>query len=132
MEIVSTFQMTRTNPAHIGSSPIQNGKMSAIGPVGKIESIGSVQPLHTTNVQKVQNQSSVSRPFESYLLDAMQFVNNKQISSSEIAEKFILDPDSVDVHEVTTAMAEASLSLNLAQKVIDGLVKDWNEISTTR
>lgn len=123
MEITSSFEMIRTNPAHIGSSPVQ-----PVGKVGRVTSVSRVQPLQIEN----KNVTKVSRSFDSYLLDAMQYVNNKQIASSDIAEKFILDPDSVDVHDVTTAMAEASLSLSLAQKVIDGLVKDWSEITTTR
>ena len=127
MEITSTFEMTRTNPAHIGSSSIQS-----VGRVNGVEPIKQVQKIQNPNLQKVQNQKLPSRSFDSYLLDAMNYVNNKQIASSNIAEKFILDPDSVDVHDVTTAMAEANLSLSLAQKVIDSLVKDWNEITTTR
>ena len=44
----------------------------------------------------------------------------------------IVDPESVDVHDVTIAMAEANLSLKIAQSVIDRLIKGWNEITTTR
>ena len=42
------------------------------------------------------------------------------------------DPDSVDIHDVTTAMAKAQMSLSLAQTVIDRLVTGWNELSTNR
>ena len=44
----------------------------------------------------------------------------------------IVDPESVDVHDITMGMAEASLSLKLAQTIIDRLVKTWNDITTTR
>ena len=54
------------------------------------------------------------------------------MSSDAIAQQLITDPDSVDVHDVTIAMAQASLSLSLAQTVIDRVIKDWNEITTTR
>ena len=70
--------------------------------------------------------------FEQYLLNAVSSVNDKQMASDSIAQQLITDPDSVDVHDVTIAMAEASLSLNLAQTVIDRVIKDWNEITTTR
>ena len=66
------------------------------------------------------------------LLSAMDYVNGKQNATSEVTQKLITDPDSVDVHDVTTAMAEANLSLNLAQNVIDRLLKGWTEITTTR
>jgi flagellar hook-basal body complex protein FliE len=42
------------------------------------------------------------------------------------------EADSVDIHDVTTAMAEANMSLSLAQTVISRMVSSWNEITTTR
>ena len=70
--------------------------------------------------------------FENYLLDAINYVNEKQQAYTDITEQLIIDPDSVDVHDVTTAMAEANLSLSIAQNVIDRLTKAWTEITTTR
>ena len=52
--------------------------------------------------------------------------------TSAVQEKLITDPDDVDIHDVTIAMAKARQSLNLAQTVIDRLVTGWNEITTTR
>ncbi|MCR5699024.1 MAG: flagellar hook-basal body complex protein FliE [Treponemataceae bacterium] len=116
--------MLRTDPAHIGSSAIQ--------PVGKVTRVGGVTEVQNPFSNKPSKDVSVEKPFSSYLSEALQYVNGKQNASSDIAEKFIVDPESVNVHEVTTAMAEASLSLSLAQKVIDGMLKDWNEITITR
>ncbi len=117
MNIVSTFQMTRTNPAHIGSAPLASEAAGATNSFGK-----SV----TTEAKK--NATS----FEQYLLQAAQYVNDTQYNSTAMVEKLITDPDSVDVHDVTIAMAQASMSLNIAQTVIDRITKAWSEISTTR
>ena len=111
--MISNFEMFRTDINHIGSSPLRemnnlNGK--------KTEAIG-------------KSEKSV---FDNMLLSAMDYVNGKQNATSEVTQKLITDPDSVDVHDVTTAMAEANLSLNLAQNVIDRLLKGWTEITTTR
>ena len=70
--------------------------------------------------------------FEQTLLGAFDAMNAKQIKSEDIAQQMIIDPESVDVHDVTIAMAEANLSLKIAQTVIDRVIKDWNEITTTR
>jgi len=43
-----------------------------------------------------------------------------------------VSPESVDPHDVTIAMAEASLSLKMAQTIIDKTIKAWNDITTTR
>ena len=65
-------------------------------------------------------------------MEAVDYVNNKQMASAANVEKLIIDPDSVDIHDVTTAMAEANMSLSLAQTVISRMVSSWNEITTTR
>jgi len=76
--------------------------------------------------------SSEENPAYEYLMEALNTVNNQQNDVSALQEKLITDPDSVDVHDVTIAMQKARMSLNLAQTVIDRLVTDWNEITTTR
>lgn len=105
------FQMTRTNPLHMGnaplSSPVQNSK----------------------NPQKTSRSSG---QFESMVLGGLNAVNASQIAVGEVQKKLITDPDSVDIHDVTTAMAKAQMSLSLAQTVIDRLTGAWQEISTTR
>lgn len=70
--------------------------------------------------------------FEQTLLGAFDAMNSKQIKSEDMAQQMLIDPESVDVHDVTIAMAEANLSLKIAQTVIDRVIKDWNEITTTR
>jgi flagellar hook-basal body complex protein FliE len=65
-------------------------------------------------------------------MDAVSEMNRQQMEVSAIQEKVITDPDSVDIHDVTVAMAKAQSSLNLAQTVIDRLVKGWNDLSQNR
>lgn len=115
LSIMSSFQMARSNPAHIGSSPVS-------------ASNAAENALSSENITGKKNRSS----FEEYLLDAVNYVNDKQQASSDMAQALVTDPDSVDVHDVTIAMAEASLSLSLAQNVIDRLTQAWSEIQTTR
>ena len=113
MNIISAPQMTRTNPAHAGTAPL------------------------TSLVSGQENASSVSADkklgtFESYLVNAVNEMNNQQLDVNRVTEQLITDPDSVDIHDVTTAMAKAQMSLSLAQTVIERLVSGWNELSTTR
>ncbi len=70
--------------------------------------------------------------FEQTILAAFDKMNEKQQTTDALAQKMIVDPESVDVHDVTIAMAEANLSLKIAQSVIDRVIKGWNEITTTR
>lgn len=111
---MGTLSMIRTDSAHLGTS--------------------SLTSMMSGNVQKRQGEKTekAKGTFEQYFLDAVNSVNDKQISSDAIAQQLITDPDSVDVHDVTIAMAKASLSLSLAQTVVDRVIKDWNEITTNR
>lgn len=115
--MISTLQLLRTHPAHIGSAPLKT--LSGISDA-------------PTDASSAGTSAKTKDSFENYLLDAMQYVNKKQNASDAAAQQLITDPDSLDVHDVTIAMAEASLSLNIAQAVIDRLIKGWNEVTTTR
>ncbi len=108
--MIHELQMTRTNTAHMGTSSI------------------------TGLVQSKKENAGVSEKgtFDSFLIDAMSSVNDKQQAASSISEQVILDPESVDVHDVTIAMAEANLSLTLANTVVSRITQAWSEITTTR
>ena|SRR5574344_2296438 len=113
-----TLELNRTDPAHIGTQPlIDLARKNAIDGDGNTVTGGPAEAKGT---------------FETYILDAMNEMNGQQIDVSSMQEKLVTDPDSVDIHDVTTAMAKAQMSLSLAQTVIDRLITGWNELSTTR
>lgn len=111
------LQMTRTNQAHTG--------------VSKLSDIAGA-PLNSIPSSAENGIAATRKSFQSYLIEAMDSMNQDQVNVSQLSERMITDPDSVDVHDVTIAMSKARMSLNLAQSVIDRLVTGWNEISTTR
>ena len=123
-----TLQMTRTDKAHFGQSKIQPLTQNAPGmtPIQKIQ-----RAEKNTEAASIQ-PAGQSKTFQSYLLDALESVNNQQLDVNKVQEKLITNPDDVNVADVTIAMAKARMSLNLAQTVIDRLVSGWNEITTTR
>lgn len=74
----------------------------------------------------------VGQSFEQTLLKAFDMMNKKQTKVEDLTEKMIVSPESVDPHDVTIAMAEASLSLKMTQTIIDKAIKAWNDITTAR
>ncbi|MBO4533729.1 MAG: flagellar hook-basal body complex protein FliE [Treponema sp.] len=113
-----TLQMVRTDAQHYGTGDVVS--LTALS-----QEKDSTGLLHTT-----QKDGKLS--FQDYLLQSMDSMNAQQNDVTKIQEQLITDPDSVDVHDVTIAMQKARMSLSLAQTVIDRLVNDWNEITTTR
>ena len=92
------------------------------------------------NVKPYENLASAAKDsiriqeksFGEYLTEAISAMNRHQIDVDAIGQKVITDPESVDIHDVTVAMAKASQSMTLAKTIIDRLVSGWNEITTTR
>ncbi|MBU0928890.1 MAG: flagellar hook-basal body complex protein FliE [Spirochaetes bacterium] len=70
--------------------------------------------------------------FEDAMLKAMDGVNAAQAESSNAMEAMLTDPDSVDAHDVTIAMAKANMSLNITRTVLDRVVRAWKDIINTR
>lgn len=110
-----SMELNRSNMSHLGTS--------AIGNVSK-----ALKGNETASAGGTEKKES----FRTYLLEAVNEMNSQQLNVSALQEKVITDPDSVDIHDVTTAMAKAQMSLDLAQNVIDRLVKGWNELSQNR
>jgi flagellar hook-basal body complex protein FliE len=88
--------------------------------------------LGTNPLISAQSADKKGGSFEEYLLNALNMVNDTQIKSAGIAEQLITDPDSVDIHDVTISIAEAKMTLDIAQEVISRMLTAWSEITTTR
>lgn len=106
---IGSLELNRSNPAHIGTKPLSQAVSSYVD--GSENKKGS---------------------FETFLMDAVNRMNSNQVDVAKIQEQVITDLDSVDIHDVATAMAKAQMSLNLAQTVIDRLVSGWTELSQNR
>lgn len=84
-----------------------------------------------TSENKVPLENT-TESFGKLFANALNNVNNEQLDSMKLSEQMITDPDSVDVHDVTIAMAEANLSLSMTKSIVDGVIKAYNNIISTR
>ncbi len=117
---IGTLQLNRSSNAHVGTRTL-------------IDTSKSIHMDHFGNISNTAPEAEKTRgTFESYLMDAVSAMNDQQINVSNLQEQIITDPDSVDIHDVTTAMAKAKMSLSLAQTVIDRVVSGWNDLSQNR
>lgn len=83
--------------------------------------------LHPMDPSMEGNQS-----FSSVLTGKLEEVNDLTNASTQLAQQFITDPDSVDVHDVTIAMGKANLAVSLTKSVVDGALKAYREIVNLR
>lgn len=96
----NVVEMIRTNPGH----------MNAAGKTGP--TVG-------------EDQSS----FANLFTDAIGKVSDKSLEADQLFERMITHPDEVEPHDVTIAMAQAEMSLNLTKAIVDRAVKAYNDIT---
>lgn len=70
--------------------------------------------------------------FQTELLKALDGVNRDQLGASGAIETFMIDPDAIEAHDVTIAMAKANMSLNITRTVLDRVVRAWKDLINTR
>lgn len=78
------------------------------------------------------DMASRSGTFTDYMLNALDRVSAYQQFSSNLEQQAILDPDSVDAHDITIAQAEASLALNITRNVLNRIIQGWRDLINTR
>lgn len=111
-----------------GGDPLGADFLGGLASAGKARGLGA-----SGSVGAIRAGEAVQGgDFGSALLRALDGVNEYQAESSTLMERMIVDPDSVDPHDVTIAMAEANLSLNIARTILDRVVRGWKEVINTR
>jgi len=66
--------------------------------------------------------------FAAFLQEKLAELNDLQLQADQLAQQFVTDK-SPDVHRVTLALEEASLSLQLAVQVHNKVVEAYQEIA---
>lgn len=91
-----------------------------IGPV----TLQNLLPAQTSREPK----NRMKQDFKNVLFNALEEVNKAQVTSNRMTEKF-LTGEVQDIHQVTIAMEEAKLMLQLAVEVRNKVVEAYQEIS---
>lgn len=70
--------------------------------------------------------------FGRVMMDGLEKVNNLQQESLQLSRQMITDPESVDAHDVTIALAEANMALNITKAVVDRVIRAYKDITGGR
>ena len=101
--------------------------------VGDLIDMKRTNPLHLNADGKQAPLDSASGiSFEEMIMKAIGGVNADQMESANLMEQMVTNPDSVDTHDLTIALAKADMSLNVTKAVIDRAVKAYKEITSLR
>ena len=110
--------MLRTHPDHMGplDSPYAGSGKNILALEKKIGAEGITR----------------AGAFETAMLQALDKVSGMHQYTSDLQKEAIINPDSVNVEDVTIAQTKANLSLNIARNVLNRLVQGWRDIINTR
>jgi flagellar hook-basal body complex protein FliE len=70
--------------------------------------------------------------FDTVMLKALDKVSAYQQNYDAMIQQAIIDPDSMDVHDIAEAQAKAELSLNITRTILNRVVQAWKDIINTR
>jgi flagellar hook-basal body complex protein FliE len=115
---IDSLQLAVTNPKHI--MPTRGNLFSSGQQIITLEeNIGSEAVIR-------------SGQFDDMMLHALDQVSADEQYTNDLIQKAIVDPDSVDTHDITIAQAKASMSLNITRMVLSRLVQGWRDLINLR
>ena len=101
--------------------------------LGDMVTMARTNPKHLAGVgQAPVGPRNAEAGFGELLLKALNQVNDSQVTAVDLAQKMITDPDSVDVHDVSIALAEANMTLSMTKAVVDRVLAAYREIINVR
>lgn len=127
-------ELARTNAMHYTADGLGGG-LDGAGQqdgLGDALSIGALGAGRRAGLPVGGSAEAKPASFEQALLKAMDGVSGAQNKSDNLLQKVVADPNSVDAQDVTIAMAEANMSLNLAKTIMSRIVTAWKDVINTR
>ncbi|MDR1869878.1 MAG: flagellar hook-basal body complex protein FliE [Treponema sp.] len=110
--------MVRTHPKHIGQpdSPYFGSGTKMIALEQKIGAEGITR----------------AGTFEHAMLQALDKVSGQHQFVSQLEKEAIINPDSVDAHDISIAQSLAGMSLDITRDILSRLVQGWRDLINTR
>lgn len=99
--------------------------MSAIAPIDSV--LATAPQLTTLGVSPVAPAPAATTSFGNILSAGVNGVSAKIATADDLVKRFALDP-TVPIHQVTYALEEARLSVELAMQVRGRLLEGYREI----
>jgi flagellar hook-basal body complex protein FliE len=111
------------------------GLLDPVQAYGDVVKMARTDPRHLGGVgagQATAKDKGVEQSFGDLLLNALGSVNASQVKSMDLTQAMITDPNSVDVHDVTIALAEANLAISMTKAIVDRALTAYREIINVR
>jgi|SRR5271157_381379 len=108
-------KLARTNPMHLAGAGEASAASGAAFPGGQAGAT-----------------SAAEQSFGDLLMGALGKVNDSQLTAMGLSQKMVTDPKSVNVEDVTIALADANLALSMTKAIVDRALAAYREIINIR
>ncbi len=93
----------------------------------------TTHPLHMKAVKPGElREIPRDSDFSDLVRKGINSANQDQLDSQNLFVKMITEPDSVEAHDVSIAMAKANMSLQMTKSIVDKAVQAYKDITTMR
>lgn len=101
---------------------------------GNVVELTTSSPRHITSEGVLAGDQSPSEGvnFGNMLIESLQEVSDLQTNAEALSVQAVVDPESVNAHDVTIAAAKANMALNIAKNVIDRVIDGYKNITNMR
>jgi flagellar hook-basal body complex protein FliE len=128
--------MTIYKPQLVDVNSLQNMPLTVTHPYHMVPNFEDVlkQGSQIADMGNKIGADAVTRDgtFSEAMLNALDKVSASEQLVTGLEQAAIIDPESVDAHDITIAQAEASMALNIARNVLSRIVQGWKDIINTR
>jgi len=100
---------------------------------GNVIRMNASDPLHYTNDEPLKRDvDDVSGSFADMLKSAVAKTNDLQVDAETLMKRMVVEPESVDIHQVMIATQKAEIALGLTKAVRDGAINAYRELMNLR
>ncbi|MBN2051249.1 MAG: flagellar hook-basal body complex protein FliE [Spirochaetales bacterium] len=105
--------------------------LQAGGVTGDVVMMNKTHQSHLPGIGETRSREKPG-DFGALLTGALEDANSLQQESTALATSFLTDPESVDAHDVTIAMAKANMAVQITKQVLDGAIQAYKDIINVR
>jgi flagellar hook-basal body complex protein FliE len=103
--------------------------------LGDVVNLRRTEPRHLAGdgeAASAAKGAGVEGDFAQLLMNALGGVNDSQLTAMDLSQRMFTDPSSVNVEDVTIALANANLALSMTKSIVDRALSAYREIINTR
>jgi flagellar hook-basal body complex protein FliE len=109
--------------------------MDPVQAMGDVVKLARTNPLHLAGAGEGAVSATggdTEQKFGTLLMGALGSVNNSQRKAMDLSQAMVTDPNSVNVEDVTIALADANLALSMTKAIVDRALAAYREIINVR